>query len=139
MINGIMARYGCLTVMEHRCLAAMEHEAGIEQVSGLRFGSGFGFGSIDSTSPLRLNPLRPLIRKEQVFKSLLLVLCIFFFLLPTTMFSIEDEIVADEACMAKQMAAFKKQKAELELLQKAAKEEGRWKRAEEERKWKEEE
>ena len=56
-------------------LAVMEYEAGIEQVTGHRLGSGhrqgsgreFGLG-INSTSPLRLNPMRPLTCNDQVFK-----------------------------------------------------------------------
>ena len=58
------------------CLAAMEHEAGIEWVTGHRLGSGHGYGSgrefglgINSTSPLRPNPMRPQIHNDQVFKS----------------------------------------------------------------------
>ena len=47
---------------------------------------------------------------------------------------IEDQIAAEEACMAEQVTAFKKQWAELEVLWKEAKEEVQRKKAEEE--WK---
>ena len=52
------------------------------------------------------------------------------------MSSIKDQIAAEEARMAKQMATFKKRKAK---LLKAAKEEARQKEVEEELRWKEEE
>ena len=71
---------------------------------------------INSTSPLRLNPMRPLIRNDQVFKLHSLVLQFFFFLSQTTMFTIKDQFVAEEAHMAVAEAGLAKQRAELARL-----------------------
>ena len=99
-------------------------------------GSDLGINSI---SPLRPNPMRPLICNGQVFKSRSLVLQVFFFLSSTTMSTLEDQIAAEEAHIAEEMTDFEKQKVELGLLWKAVKEEAKWRKAEEEQKQKEEE
>ena len=64
-------------------LTAMEHEAGIEWVDigwdlGIDMDLGVSSGlGINSTSPLRVNPMRPLVHKDQVFKLCSLALQIF--------------------------------------------------------------
>ena len=100
-------------------------------------GVSLGLG-INSTSPLRPNPMRPRICNDQVFKLHLLVRQIFFFLSQTTMSSINEQFVAEAARMAAVEAELVKQKAELVRLWKVAVEEVKWK-AEEEQQWKEEE
>ena len=68
---------------------------------------------INSTSPLRLSPMRPLIHNGQVFKSHSSVLQVFFFLSQTTMSMIEDQIAAEEASMAEEEAELEKWRVEL--------------------------
>ena len=67
----IMAGYGHLACNGNGHLVMMEHKGGIERVVGT-MGMGLGIGS-NSTSPLRLSPMRPLIHNGQVFKSCSLV------------------------------------------------------------------
>ena len=123
-----------LSCDEDGCLDAMGHKAAIEQVTGHRLGSGCEFGlGINSTSPLRLNPMGPLIHNDQVFKSHLLVLPIFFFLSQTTMSTIDDQFMAEEAHMAAMEAKLAKQRVESARLWKAAEEEVKQKAEEEQR------
>ena len=68
---------------------------------------------INSTSPLRPNPMRPLIRKDQVFKLHSLALWFFLFLSSTTMSSINDQFAAEEARMAAEEAGLVEWRAEL--------------------------
>ena len=90
--------------------------------------------------------MRPLIHKSQVFKLRPLVLWFFLFLSPTTMSSIKDQFVAEEARMATEEAELVEWRAAAEKARQEAEEEQRWKeeeewkwKEEEERKWKEEE